>query len=184
MGGYHATYMRELMQVGTDCGFELMQYKSLSFCSDKQFALNMKHSCYLRLSILVRGWVERMVRFEWPNRTITLVSGLIVCSWREVWLWFSRSETGLDEVAGKPVDGAGLLLGITCVTFPQAYCSISRPAMSLKDHTDLAYAMNTISLHSQFVDDLDEVISIPRTVYFILLTWIFKKHACLKCTFL
>ena len=40
--------------------------------------------------------------------------------------------------------------------------------MSLREHTDLAYAMNTISLHSQFVDDLDEVISIPPTVYFIL----------------
>ena len=41
----------------------------------------------------------------------------------------------------------------------KAYCSISRPAMSLKDHSDMAYAMNSIALHSQFVDDLDEVVT-------------------------
>ena len=35
--------------------------------------------------------------------------------------------------------------------------------MSLRDHADMAYAMNSIALHSQFVDNLDEVISILHT---------------------
>ena len=37
--------------------------------------------------------------------------------------------------------------------------------MSLRDHPDMAYAMNSIATHSQFVDDLDEVIFKLHTAY-------------------
>ncbi|XP_052216371.1 membrane-associated protein Hem-like isoform X3 [Dreissena polymorpha] len=41
----------------------------------------------------------------------------------------------------------------------QAYTSVSRAALILKDHQDLAKHLNTIVFHTKMVDDLDEVIN-------------------------
>ncbi|XP_065902266.1 nck-associated protein 1 homolog [Dysidea avara] len=109
MGGYHATYLRDLMQRQAVCP---------------------EHKILLLSSIV---------------DTCTRLSG--------------------KEAEGKyDYDFQGLRLDWMRL---QAYCSVSRPAMSLREHRNLAYAMNTTSLHSQFVDDLDEVLRTYGDISFI-----------------
>ena len=44
------------------------------------------------------------------------------------------------------------------VLFSQAYTSVSKAGLILKDHADLAKHLNTIVFHTKMVDYLDELL--------------------------
>ena len=48
---------------------------------------------------------------------------------------------------------------IECFFLPQAYTSINKAPLSLRDHKDLAKHMNTVIFHTRMIDSLDDMLS-------------------------